>query len=663
MNLKNHFALIISLCFSLILSGQSKVYRVYSPDFKTVLESSVDRNGKIYYTVKKDNKAILNPSFLGFILKDGNFNSNFKVQKAENSTFNETWEQPWGEEISVINNYNQLQINVQEKSGLKRNLIVKFRVFNDGVGFRYEFPKQKNLQNFTIMDELTEFNFKEDLQSWSLAYKNNFYEGLYRKMPISKLDTISTPITLENKTKTQFVSIHEANLTDYASLNLYPEKNSTKLKTYLTPLSTGEKVILKAPHVTPWRTIIIAEKPGDLLLSRLMLNLNEPNKIKDTSWLKPGRYIGIWWGMHMKKYTWEMGPKHGAETQNVLRYIDFAAKHNFSGVLIEGWNKGWEDWKSFDFVTPYPDFDIEKITNYAQQKNIEIIGHHETGGNTKKYESQLDSAFAFYKKWRINIVKTGYVGGLLDGKEEHGSQYGVNHYRKVIETAAKYKIMIDNHEPAMPTGLQRTFPNLMSQEGVRGQEWDAWSKDGGNPPNHTTIIPFTRGLAGPIDFTPGTFNFTNTALPNTKVRTTLAKQLALSVIIYSPFQMASDMIENYENQPAFEFITSCPVNWSKTIIPSSEIGEYITIARKDKASDNWYLGSITNEKSREIKVPLNFLEKGAQYKAKIFRDGKNADFEKNPYPVEIEEMQVNSESVLHLNLARSGGTAVIFSKL
>lgn len=631
---------------------------VLSPNGKISVELHLEK-GKIFYSAKKNGKTILNKSQLGFVLKDGNLDRNFKIRKVKHSTFDENWEQPWGEEITVRNHYNEMVATVEENSKIKKIFLVKFRVFNDGFGFRYEFPEQKNLKDFVIMDELTEFSFPEDHQSWSLSYKAEFYEGLYRTMNISKLDTISTPLTLETK-EGNYLSIHEANLTDYASLNLYPKNNSTTLKAFLTPWSTGEKVFMTARRITPWRTVIVGDKPADLLLSRLMLNLNEPNKIVDTSWITPGRYIGIWWGMHMKKNTWEMGPIHGATTENVMKYIDFAAKHNFSGVLVEGWNKGWEDWKSFDFLTSYPDFDIRKITDYAKQKNVELIGHHETGGNTLKYESQMDLAFSFYKDYGINIVKTGYVGGLLDGKEQHGSQYGIRHYRKAIETAAKHRIMIDNHEPAMPTGLQRTFPNLMTQEAVRGQEWDAWSDDGGNPANHTTIIPFTRGLAGPMDFTPGTFNFTNTALPNTKVKTTLAKQLALSVVIFSPLQMASDMIENYENNPAFEFITSTPTTWGKTVVPDAEIGEYVTIARKDVKSENWFLGSITNENARNLIVSLNFLDEGATYDAKIFSDGPIADFEINPYPVDIKTITVNSLSVLNLKLGRGGGTAIIF---
>ncbi|GAB6119443.1 glycoside hydrolase family 97 protein [Dysgonomonas termitidis] len=640
---------------------------VTSPD-GSIFISVTAEGGKIYYSVEKDGKAILNKSLLGFVLKENSFSANLAITDIKQSSFSETWDQPWGEEMAVENKYNQMAVNVEEADGLKRRFSIIFRAFDDGVGFRYEFPDQENLKDFIIMDELTEFALAENYKTWSIpAYKTQYYEGLYTTAPANELDTVCTPLTMETKGGL-YVTIHEANLTDYAAMNLLSKGKTSVLKADLTPWATGEKVFMKAPGVTPWRTIIIAAKPGDLILSRLMLNLNEPNKITDTSWIKTGRYIGIWWGMHMEKYTWYQGPKHGATTKNVKKYIDFAAKHNFSGVLVEGWNDGWQNnWTKegdkFSFTKAYSDFDLQEITKYAAMKNVKLIGHHETGGATLNYERQLDSAFALYQKYGVDVVKTGYVSPLLDGKQRNSSQYGVRHYRKVLETAAKYHIMIDNHEPVMPSGLQRTWPNLMTQEGVRGQEWDAWSKDGGNPPDHTTIIPFTRGLAGPMDFTPGTFNFNNPVFPNTRVQTTLAKQLALSVVIYSPLQMASDDIENYENNPAFEFITSCPTNWAKTVIPDARIGEYVTIARKDRDSENWYIGAITNADSRKLSLSLSFLDKGARYKAKIFRDGKDAEYKTNPYPIEIEEVEVNSGTTLNLELATSGGTAIILTKL
>ncbi|MEL7589257.1 MAG: glycoside hydrolase family 97 protein, partial [Prolixibacteraceae bacterium] len=624
---------------------------VSSPDGKIKVQAGSE-NGRIYYTASRSGKPIFNKSFLGFELKEGDFSKNLRITEVATDSLKETWEQVWGEEHVVLNHYREMRLTIQEKTRQSRKFQVVFRVFNDGFGFRYEFPEQESMGSIVIMDELTQFNLAGNYTTWSLPWKTAFYEGLYKKSSVFGLDTVCTPLTLQTG-DSLFLTIHEANLSDYASLNLYADGDSTVLRTWLTPWSSGEKVFMKTGGTTPWRTVIVAESAGDLMLSRLMLNLSETSRISDTSWIIPGKYIGIWWGMHMKKYTWEPGANHGATTENTIRYIDFAAKHGFRGVLVEGWNKGWEDWKSFELTTPYPDFDIAKIIDYAAAKNIKLIGHHETGANTQNYERQMEDAFAWYQNYGVNMVKTGYVGGKLDNREMHGSQYGVRHYRKVIETAAKHRIMIDNHEPAMPTGLQRTFPNLMTQEGVRGQEWNAWSADGGNPPDHTTTFPFTRGLAGPTDFTPVIFNFENTALPGTRVHTTLAKQLALFVVVYSPLQMAADMIENYEANPEpFEFIEKCPVNWEKTLIPHAKIGKYLTVARKDCDSENWYLGSITNEEARNLTVRLDFLDSNATYTAKVFADGNDADYKNNPYPVNIYETEVTANDSLELHLSR-----------
>jgi alpha-glucosidase len=656
----NHIFLALYVC--VIFTSCDNIFQlsVSSPNVALTLKADVD-SSRVFYSLSRNGKPVLNKSALGFILAGGSLKENLEIYKVTHSSYNKTWNQVCGEEKIVKNNYNEMKIRVQEKTELKRKFDVVFRVFNDGIGFRYEFPKQKNLKDFVIMDELTEFALTGNHTSWSIPYESFFYEALYKSAPVDSIGWVCTPLTMETKDGL-YLSIHEANLTDYAAMNLIPKNRSNTLKANLTPWSTGEKVFMKAPGVTPWRTMIVAENPGDLLLSRIMLNLNEPNKIKNTSWIHPGRYIGIWWAYHMKKYTWQSGPLHGATTENAKRYIDFAAKYGFSGVLVEGWNKGWDTYK-FNFTEPYPDFDIKRITEYADSKNVMLIGHHETDGKVSDYESQITGAFDLYKKYGVHAVKTGYVGKFLDGKERHSSQYGVRHFRKVIELAAKYHIMIDNHEPVMPTGIQRTWPNLMTQEGVRGQEWDAWDVGGGNPPEHTTIIPFTRGLAGPMDFTPGTFNFVNTAIPTTRVQTTLAKQLALFVILYSPLQMASDEIENYEKNPVpFEFITSCPTNWEKTVVPEAKIGEYVTIARKDRKSDNWFIGSITNASPRFMNFRLSFLDKGCAYTAKIFKDGYQANYIDNPYPVDVEEMNVTDETVLNIEQAPGGGTAIIITK-
>ncbi|MDR3286826.1 MAG: glycoside hydrolase family 97 protein [Prevotellaceae bacterium] len=661
----------IKLIFIIILtiiiaacSNNSKEIIVSSPDGNIFAEFEL-KDGKPYYRIVKNNEQIIDFSQLGFELNGKTaLNGNFVIKNTSESSFDETWEQTWGEEILVRNHYNELTVELQESKGEQRLLTIIFRVFDDGVGFRYVFPEQPNLTDFEIIDELTEFALTEDSQAWHInAYKGEYYENLYKKLPVSKInDTVSTPLTIETGNG-HYITIHEANLTDYAAMNLYPKNNSTTLKAELTPWSTGVKVYTRAPFATPWRTIILADNLNALVNSRIMLNLNEPCKIENTDWIKPAKYIGIWWEMHMEKSTWSQGAKHGANTNNVLSFIDFAAANNVQGVLVEGWNYGWDGtWsghgEQFSFTKPYPDFDIKKITDYAAKKGVELIGHNETGGATINYENQLEDAFTFYKKYGVNTVKTGYVARFLDGKERHSSQYGVRHYRKVIETAARYQIMIDNHEPVMPTGLQRTYPNLMAQEGVRGQEYDAWSKDGGNPPEHTCIVPFTRGLAGSVDFTFGTFNFTNPVNPQTRVQTTIAKQLALYVVIYSPLQMASDLPENYNGNSAFEFISAVPVDWAKTIIKDGKIGEYVVTVRKDKYSNDWFMGAITNAAARNVKVDFSFLEDGKKYKAKIFKDAPDADWKTNPYAIIIEEQEIDATTVIDLNLASGGGTAI-----
>jgi len=665
MNMSNFKVAIVLICMAILAVSCSKACQVnvISPDGSICIEAGVE-DGKPFYSVAKDKAVVIEKSYLGFLLQNNDiFYSDFELIDTKFRSVSDEWEQPWGEDRVVKNTFNETVLLLQQKTGAKRKLNIIFRAFNDGIGFRYEFPEQESLKDFVIMDEITEFAVVGNPQSWSIpTNRTNYFENLYTKKQLTELDTVSTPLTMQCN-DSLYLSIHEANLTEYGSLNLTSLNHSSTLKVDITPWASGEKVFAKTPFVSPWRTVIIARKPGELMLSRLMLNLNEPSKITDTSWIKPGRYIGIWWGMHLEKYTWGQGPKHGATTENTMRYLDFAAKHGFSGVLVEGWNEGWDgDWVTngdqFKFTKPYPDFDIKKITDYAAKLNVKLIGHHETGGSTKNYEAQLDSAFAFCNKYGIEAVKTGYVSPLLDKKERAGSQYGVRHYRKVFETAARYKIMIDNHEPVMPTGLQRTYPNFMTQEGVRGQEYDAWSPDGGNPPSHTTIIPFTRGLAGPMDFTPGTFNFSNPAKPGTRVQTTLAKQLALAVILYSPLQMASDMIENYENNPAFAFVTSCPTTWEKTVVPDAKIGEYVVVARKDRNSENWFLGGVTNEKSREIIVKTDFLQPETNYNAVIYKDGPAANYKNNPTSVAIETLKVTSSSKLSLNMAESGGIAV-----
>ena len=630
---------------------------VTSPDGAVTVTVGV-KSKQAFYMVSYQGKEVVCPSRLGFVLTDGEIGTRTRVGAVSRASKDETWQQLWGEEDTARNHYNELTVNYKEQTG--HTMQVVFRVFNDGFGFRYILPDNYKGKEYMIMDELTEFRLAHDANAWSIPSNHTeYFEGIYTQDLLSKKDTVCTPLTIEYEPNL-FLAIHEAALEDYASLNLTPratKNGGVRLLTALTPWQNGVKVYAKGEKKSPWRTMIISKTAGGLVTSNLMLNLNEPSKIDDTSWIEPGRYIGIWWSIHKKQNTWEMGPTHGATTQNVKRYMDFAARHGFSGVLAEGWNPGWGNGEEISYLQSYPDFDMEEVCRYGLSKGVRFIGHTETWGNAKLLEEQMDEAFAWYQKLGIRAVKTGYVGHYFDGKELPKSQYGIRHYRKVIETAAKYQIMIDNHEPAMPTGIQRTWPNLMTQEGVRGQEYNAWDRRGGNPPAHTVSLPFTRGLAGPTDFTPAIFNFSE-VVKGTHPHSTLAKQLGEFVVIYSPLQMAADAIENYEGQPALTFIESCPTTWSKTLVPNGEIGKYVTVARKQRDGDSWFIGSITNEEARELDLKLDFLDADKQYRAIIYEDGPDADYETNPYPMTIRQEMVNSNSTLKLRLARSGGAAI-----
>lgn len=664
-NLKYNFSAIALVV--LLSCNAQKSYTVQSPGKNNELVFELTKSGQPQYHFRSNGKSVIEPSLLGFEFQDvKKMTDGFKILTTEQTTANLTWEQPWGEFKKIRDHNNQLIVHLKESAGENRLVDLIFRVFDDGLGFRYVFPKQPNLKKVKISNEITQFAFSDDNDVWWIPVHsdNSYYESYYRKTAISKTDTINTPATFETKNKL-FVAIHEADLTDFASMTLL-KSGKNLYKSELVPWKDGVKVYAEAPFQTPWRTIIVGEKPGDLATSTLMLNLNEPSKIEDVSWIKPSKYIGIWWGMHLEKYSWGQGPKHGATTENTKKYIDFAAKHQLDGVLVEGWNVGWDgnwtaDGSAFSFTKPYPDFDIEAITKYAASKNVYLIGHHETAGASKHYESQLEDAFKMYNKLGVNTVKTGYVNKYLDKKEWHDSQYGVRHYRKVIETAAKYHIMIDNHEPIKGTGLQRTYPNLMTQEGGRGQEYNAWSTDGGNTPEHLTLLPFTRMLSGPFDYTPGNFDFDYKTPQGAKVLTTLANQLALYVIIFSPLQMASDLPENYEGKREFEFVKQVPSIWSETKFLDSKMGEYTSVARKDWEGKNWYLGAITNKDARDLNITLSFLDSGKTYSAEIYADGPGANYKTNPYPVSIVKQTVTNTSILNLKLAAGGGTAIKFT--
>ncbi len=656
-------------------SDSNQAANVKSPDGSNKIEFRL-LDGRPYYRVSKAKDDIIKWSRLGIQLTtEPSLNGNLTVQKVTHATFDEIWEQPWGEAREIRNHYNQLKVELTTTGEPVRLMNIVFRAFNDGIGFRYEFPEQDHLQDFVIQDELTEFALSADHQSWWIrAYQHNRYEYLYTQTAVSAIDTVHTPLTMQTEDGL-YLSIHEAALTDYASMTL-ENRGDNRLKCDLVPWAEGDKVRAATSHASPWRTIQIAEKPGDLITSYLILNLNEPNQLEDVSWIRPGKYVGIWWGMHIGTYTWGSGDKHGATTANVMRYIDFAAEHGFSGVLVEGWNTGWDgDYVAngdiFSFTELHPDFDLPQLSAYAASKNVRIIGHHETSAGVGNYEAQLEASFSLYKKNRINTVKTGYVGHgqniirYEDGKptehrEWHHGQFMVRHYRRVVETAARFGIMLDVHEPIKDTGIRRTWPNMMTREGARGQEFNAWGPDGGNPPDYTTILPFTRCLSGPFDFTPGIFDllFEQANKPDNRVNTTLIKQLALYVVLYSPLHMAADLPENYRDHPAFMFIKDVPTDWETTKVLNGTIGNYITIARQDRNSGDWYIGSITNENGRSLEIKLEFLDPKRGYLAEIYTDAPDADWKTNPYAYEIKRKAVDHEDSLILDLAPGGGTAV-----
>ena len=640
------------------LLASAKDVKVSSPDGALTVTVGVD-GGKAWYQVNRGTEAVIGRSALGFVLKDGDLKDNFKMGKVTRSSLDETWSQPWGEDAQVRNHYNEMRVHLQEKNGKKRNLDVVFRAFDDGVAFRYEYPRQSGLQDFVIMDEVTQFALPSDAQAWSIPALQAYYEGIYTREPLSKKDKMSGPVALEVN-DSLYMAIMDANLTDYSTMNFAP--SGTTLQADLVPWKNGDKVRVGDTRVSPWRAIIIGRKAADILLSRMALNLNEPCKIEDTSWLKPTKYVGIWWALQKQRWTWSQGERHGATTENTKRYIDFAARHGLGGVLVEGWNYGWDtDWTKhgdgFSFTKAYPDYDLEGLCRYAGERGVRIIAHNETGGAAQNYENQLEDAYRLYESLGINTVKTGYVNSHFYNGELQHSQWGIRHFRKVIETAARYHLMIVNHEGAMPSGIQRTWPNLIATESMRGQEYNAFDRRGGNPPYHECILPFTRGLGGPMDFTPGIFEYSNEAVPGTRPQNTLAHQLAEYIVIYSPGHMAADEIENYEHQPAFKFIEDVPTNWERTLVPHAAMGKYVTYVRQERGADNWYVGSVTDGQARDLDLPLDFLGEG-NYMAIIYEDGPDADYRTNPYPMTIRRLDVDRSQTLHLHLAPGGGAAI-----
>lgn len=630
---------------------------VESPDGSIVVEFRLGQRGNPQYRVAQQGEEVIGWSELGLVAEKVNLCSRFSLEHVAYADCDTTWETVWGEERFIRDHHREMTVYLRHLSG--RKMAIRFRVFDDGIAFRYMLDGSGQL---IITDEKTSYCFTADHEAWSIPWRTEYYEGLWHKSSLSALvDTVCSPITLE-LSGGGYAFVHEAALYDYPAQNLYMDRGV--LRTYLTPwLNSDVKAFESLPFASPWRMVILTKTLPELVASRIMLNLNEPCKIEDTSWIRPMKFLGIWWGMHIKLMTWEMGPKHGATTSNMERYLRFAHAHGIDAVLAEGWNKGWEDWSSFSFTEPYPDWDMEYLSNLSKQIGVAIVGHNETGGNAAAYEEVLDSAYAYHARHGIGAIKTGYVSPVIrtvDGLQWNKGQSGVRHYRRVIETAAQYGIVIDNHEPVMPTGLQRTYPNLMTQEGVRGQEWNAWSSDGGNPCEHVTVLPFTRILAGPVDYTPGVFNFDNPVMPATRVHATLVNQLALFVCFYSPLQMVCDLPEHYLAYPeAFRFIEQVPCDWERSMLVAGQIGDYCVYARQGRSSANWYIGGITDEESREVDVPLSMLDKGRTYRLTLWTDAVDADWQSRPYAFDLKEYVVTSTDTLHIRMAAGGGFAAI----
>lgn len=678
-----------------------------SPDGNVMLSFSLKSDGTPSYKVTYKNKPVINESTLGFTLKKADpLTNNFKVVDTKKSTFKETWKPVWGEESEILNHYNELLVSL-EQNNTNRKMNIRFRVYNEGVGFRYEFPSQKELTYFVVEEELSQFAMTGDHTAWWIPGDYDTQEYDYMESKLSEIRGLMKEAVTENvsqfafsptgvqtslmmKTKDGlYINLHEAALVDYSLMNLNLDDKTFVFQSWLTPDAKGDKGYLMAPCHSPWRTIMVSDDARKILASRLILNLNEPCAIADTSWIKPVKYVGVWWEMITGKSSWSYtndlptidlntvdytktkpNGTHGATNENVRKYIDFAAKHGFDQVLVEGWNVGWEDWFGhkkdyvFDFVTPYPDFDLKALNEYAHSKGVKLMMHHETSGSTRNYERHMKAAYELMNKYGYNSVKSGYVGDILPVGEHHYSQSTINHYLYAIKEAAKYKIMVNAHEAVRPTGLCRTYPNMIGNESARGTEYEAF---GGNKVFHTTILPFTRLQGGPMDYTPGIFETEMKYVNpnnNSQIRSTLARQLALYVTMYSPLQMAADLPENYEKYAdAFQFIKDVPVDWQKSVYLEAEPGRYITIARKDKHSNDWYVGCTAHEGGHTSELLLNFLDKGKKYEATIYADAKDANWKTNPKAYTITKQKVNAKTKLKLTAAQGGGYAISIKEI
>lgn len=642
-----------------------------SPDGTVKVEVSIDGDGRAAYAVTRKGKPILAPSKLGFLLTDAvKIDRRLSVTGQEVRDFDENWTQPWGEWKTIRNRYRELKVHFKETTALARVFTVTFRLYEDGVGFRYEFPEQPHMAETNIADELTEFVFASDGTAWwKPAFLWNREEYLYNKTPLSAVSNADTPITIKLADGTH-VALHEAALVDYSGMAVSRTEGTT-LRAALHPGAGAPKVQKKGAWTTPWRTLIIADDAAGVYHSHLMLNLNEPNKLGDVSWIKPGKFAGVWWNMIKGEWSWARGPKHGATNENVKRYIDFAAANKIPHLLVEGWNVGWDgDWfgngHDMDFAQPTEDFDVDMLVAYGKKKGVRLIGHHETGGAATHYEKQFDKAFKFAADHNYMVVKTGYVTDAAqmeredsDGKkyrEWHQGQWMVNHQLRVVEAAAKYKIGIDSHEPVKGTGLHRTYPNWVAREGMRGMEYNAWP--GKNPPEHEANVVFTRMLEGPMDFTPGILSLKGS--DDSNILSTIAKQLALYVVIYSPVQMVADTPENYAKYPEpMKFIRDVPTDWQDTRVLNAEIGDFVTIARKERDGENWYVGAVGDEQERTVSFKLDFLSPGKNYVAEIYRDGDDADYRtEKRHSILIESKKLTSADTLTLRLAPGGGFAI-----
>lgn len=690
------------IVLTLVMSSSLKAEKITSPNGQLELNFGLTEKGEPQYELTYKGKPVIKPSKLGLELKEGaSLMEGFTLDGAVTSTFDETWHPVWGEESSIRNHYNELLVTLNQKAQ-ERNILIRFRLFDDGLGFRYEFPLQKNLNYFVIKEEHTQFAMAGDHTAFWIPGDYDTQEYDYTESKLTEIRGLMEGAITENSSQTQFsptgvqtslqmksddglyINLHEAALLDYACMHLNLDDKNLVFESWLTPDARGDKGHMQAPCKSPWRTVIVSDDARDILASRITLNLNDPCAIDDTSWIKPVKYIGVWWEMIAGKGTWaytddlpsvKLGEtdysktkpngKHSANNEKVKRYIDFAAEHGFDQVLVEGWNEGWEDWfgKSkdyvFDFVTPYPDFDVKMLNSYAQSKGVRLMMHHETSASVRNYERHLEKAYQFMVDNGYNAVKSGYVGDIIPRGEYHYGQWMNNHYNYAVRKAAEYKICVNGHEAVRPTGLCRTWPNMLGNESARGTEYEAF---GGSKPFHTTLLPFNRLIGGPMDYTPGIFDtkleFMGD-LPHGQVQTTLCKQMALFVTLYSPLQMAADLPENYEkHMDAFQFLKDVAVDWEQSKYIEAEPGDYLTIARQAKGTNNWFVGGITDENARTANFTLDFLEPGKVYVATLYADGKDADYKSNPTSYQIKKGLVTNKTKLSVREARSGGFAL-----